>query len=161
MIFIHMILPKDIQQKAIKASVRDTQIEKDYVLSWVLYGISQNQNLHKCLVFKGGTVLKKVYFEDYRYSEDLDFTLINEQLTDEFILQCFHQVFEVLLESCNLPIELIKTHVHTSGSINFQLSYKGPLGGQGNYKRIKVDITRGEKLIFTPVCKIYCSLIKI
>jgi uncharacterized protein len=148
-----MILPKDIQQKAIKGSVRDTQIEKDYVLSWILYGISQNQDLYKCLVFKGGTVLKKVYFEDYRYSEDLDFTLINEQRTDEFILQCFHQVFEVVLESCNLPIELIKTHVHMSGSINFQLSYKGPLGGQGNYKRVKVDITRGEKLIFTPVCK--------
>src|SRR5690348_15101755 len=128
-----MILPKDIQQKATKARVRDTQIEKDYVLSWILYGISQHPHLYPCLVFKGGTVLKKVYFEDYRYSEDLDFTLIDE-LTDEFILQCFHQVFEVLLESCNLPIELIKTHVHMSRSINFQLSYKGPLGGQGNYK---------------------------
>ncbi len=114
-----MILPKHIQQKAIKNNVRDTQIEKDYVLSWILYGISQHPLLHQCLVFKGGTVLKKVYFEDYRYSEDLDFTLIDDQLTDDRILYFFHQVFEILLQKCNLPVDLIKTHVHTSGSINF------------------------------------------
>ena len=40
-----MIHPKIIQQKARKAQVRDTQIEKDYVLSWVLHGISQQANL--------------------------------------------------------------------------------------------------------------------
>ncbi len=30
------------------------------------------------LQFKGGTTQKKIYFEDYCYSEDLDFTLLNE-----------------------------------------------------------------------------------
>lgn len=29
------------------------------------------------LIFKGGTCLRKCYFEDYRFSEDLDFTAIN------------------------------------------------------------------------------------
>ena len=49
-------------------------IEKDYILSWVLAGIAANEKLQNELIFKGGTALKKCYFGDYRFSEDLDFT---------------------------------------------------------------------------------------
>ena len=148
-----MISAKDIQQKARKAIVRDTQIEKDYVLTWVLCGISRQTNLYQALAFKGGTVLKKVYFEAYRYSEDLDFTLLNDQLTDKSIFNSFTQVFYWVLEKANIPLEVTKNHVHKRGSINFHISYIGPLGGQGMQKRIKVDITRGERLEFIPIKK--------
>lgn len=60
-----MIKPGEIQKKANVEGVRDTQVEKDYILSWILWGISKHAELSKNLVFKGGTVLKKVYFEDY------------------------------------------------------------------------------------------------
>ena len=72
-----MIKPGEIQKKARSTGVRDQQIEKDYILSWILQGIASHNELSKAIVFKGGTVLKKVYFEDYRFSEDLDFTLMN------------------------------------------------------------------------------------
>ena len=49
-------------------------IERDYLLSWILAGISQVPALFDTLVFKGGTALRKCYFDDYRFSEDLDFT---------------------------------------------------------------------------------------
>ena len=49
-------------------------LERDYLLSWILAGISQVPELHQTLVFKGGTALKKCYFGDYRFSEDLDFS---------------------------------------------------------------------------------------
>lgn len=49
-------------------------IERDYLLSWILAGITQVPVLLDTLVFKGGTVLRKCYFDDYRFSEDLDFT---------------------------------------------------------------------------------------
>jgi predicted nucleotidyltransferase component of viral defense system len=51
-------------------------IEQDYMLSWLLSGISAHPVLSQILVFKGGTALKKCYFGDYRFSQDLDFTLI-------------------------------------------------------------------------------------
>ena len=35
-----MIKPGEIQQKAREAGVRDQQIEKDYVLSWIVKGIA-------------------------------------------------------------------------------------------------------------------------
>ena len=69
-----MIKSGEIQQKARKIGVRDQLIEKDYILSWILFGVSKHDELSKAIVFKGGTVLKKAYFEDYRFSEDLDFT---------------------------------------------------------------------------------------
>lgn len=49
-------------------------LERDYLLSWVLAGIAQVESLRDTLVFKGGTALKKCYFGDYRFSEDLDFS---------------------------------------------------------------------------------------
>lgn len=44
-------------------------LEKDYALSWALWGISQTKPLYESLVFKGGTALKKAYFGSYRFSE--------------------------------------------------------------------------------------------
>lgn len=51
-------------------------LERDYVLSWVLAGMSRVDALREALVFKGGTALKKCYFGRYRFSEDLDFSAL-------------------------------------------------------------------------------------
>ncbi len=146
-----MIKPGEIQQKANLVGVRDQQIEKDYTLSWILFGISKHEQLSNAIVFKGGTVLKKVYFKDYRFSEDLDFTLINSDLTNELIFEWFNNVFEIIREASNLPLEIIDNNEHEDGGINFYISYIGPLGGQGSNKRVKVDISRSEQLVFEPV----------
>ena len=47
-------------------------VEKDYVLGWILAGIYQHAALKETWIFKGGTCLKKCYFETFRFSEDLD-----------------------------------------------------------------------------------------
>jgi predicted nucleotidyltransferase component of viral defense system len=148
-----MIKPGEIQQKARAVGVRDQQIEKDYILSWVLKGIAQHEQLSKVIVFKGGTVLKKIYFKDYRFSEDLDFTLINNEISNEQIFEWFKETFEYIKEEANIPLEIINNNEHEDGGINFYISYIGPLGGQGNNKRVKIDITRSEQLVFEPVMK--------
>lgn len=148
-----MIKPGEIQQKARALGVRDQQIEKDYILSWILFGIAKYEQLSKAIVFKGGTVLKKVYFKDYRFSEDLDFTLLNSEITKELIFDWFKEVFEFIKEEANIPLEISDSTEHEDGGINFYISYVGPLGGQGNNKRVKVDISRSEQLVFEPVMK--------
>ena len=75
-----MIKASEIHRKSDALNVSDKQIEKDYVITWILRGLAANNLLSTNLAFKGGTVLKKVYFEDYRYSEDLDFTLLDEKI---------------------------------------------------------------------------------
>jgi predicted nucleotidyltransferase component of viral defense system len=153
-----MIKPGEIQQKANAVGVRDQQIEKDYILSWILFGMSKHGQLSKTIVFKGGTVLKKVYFEDYRFSEDLDFTLLNAaastssaQASNDQIFAWFKEVFECIKDEANIPLEIIDNKEHEDGGMNFYISYIGPLGGQGNNKKVKVDISRSEQLVFEPV----------
>ncbi|MGI0060679.1 MAG: nucleotidyl transferase AbiEii/AbiGii toxin family protein, partial [Nitrosotalea sp.] len=58
---------------ASKENVPIGTIEKDYAVTSVLSLIAQLSKLDK-MVFKGGTAIKKVHFNDFRFSEDLDFT---------------------------------------------------------------------------------------
>jgi predicted nucleotidyltransferase component of viral defense system len=147
-----MIKPGEIQKWANKVGVRDSQIEKDYILSWILCGIANHSELSKEIVFKGGTVLKKVYFDDYRYSEDLDFTLIADRSNDQ-LKKWFDEVFEYIKEEANIPLEIIDQNDHEDGGMNFYISYIGPFGGDGSNKKVKVDISRSEELVFDPVTK--------
>ncbi len=153
-----MIKPGEIQQNARDAGVRDQQIEKDYVLSWILQGISQHEHLSKMITFKGGTVLKKFYFKDYRFSEDLDFTLLNNNAaTNEILFKYFKDIFVYIQEEVNIPLEIIDNHEYKDDGINFYISYVGPLGGHGSHKRVKVDISRSEQLEFEPVFQLTLS----
>lgn len=47
---------------------------KDYAIGYLLSAIAAETSLASTLVMKGGTALKKLYFSNYRFSEDLDFT---------------------------------------------------------------------------------------
>ena len=66
-------------------------LERDYLLSWVLAGIGQVAALRQTLVFKGGTALKKCYFGDYRFSEDLDFSGLEGVPTGEAMASAVQQ----------------------------------------------------------------------
>ncbi len=55
-----MIKPGEIQNKAREFGVRDQQIEKDYILSWILQGIAQHEGLSKAIAFKCKFQLKSV-----------------------------------------------------------------------------------------------------
>lgn len=69
-----VIEKQEISELARELSLDLHVVEKDYVLGWLLAGIAANPELSENWVFKGGTCLKKCYFETYRFSEDLDGT---------------------------------------------------------------------------------------
>jgi predicted nucleotidyltransferase component of viral defense system len=66
---------REILDIANQTSLTPHVVEKDYVLGWMLAGIYAHEELAERWIFKGGTCLKKCFFETYRFSEDLDFTL--------------------------------------------------------------------------------------
>ena len=73
-----MITRADIDDRVRLWGLREDVVEKDYALGWVLWGIGTDPLLHRTWVFKGGTCLKKCYIETYRFSEDLDFTVLED-----------------------------------------------------------------------------------
>jgi predicted nucleotidyltransferase component of viral defense system len=103
-----MITKQEILQIATDTNLSAQVIEKDYVLGWILAGINRQDTLGQSWVFKGGTCLKKCYFETYRFSEDLDFTLKNEaSLEENFLEDAFSEISEWVYEESGieLPVE--------------------------------------------------------
>ena len=72
-----MILQKEIRTIAERLKVPSNTVDKDYVLGHFLYELFKQPWAINNLLFKGGTCLKKCYFEEYRFSEDIDATIIN------------------------------------------------------------------------------------
>jgi hypothetical protein len=70
-----MISKQVLMEQAKIHNLPANTIEKDYVLSWILAGIAEADKLKNHWIFKGGTCLKKCFFESYRFSEDLDYTI--------------------------------------------------------------------------------------
>jgi uncharacterized protein len=144
-----MITPKEINKSAAQYRVSNRQIEKDYILTWTLYGIANHNTLSTALVFKGGTVLKKCYIEDYRFSEDLDFTLLDDSLTHDDFKKLLTEVFAWVKEEANITLQHKADEIHdSSGSSQLYIDYLGPLGGNMGSRDIKVAITRDEKMEF-------------
>ena len=82
-----------IQDEANLKKVPLHVIEKDYALSYVLAGMAKQSELSHSLIFKGGTALKKIFFGDYRFSEDLDFTVADpNHLTVDFLKVKFFEI---------------------------------------------------------------------
>jgi predicted nucleotidyltransferase component of viral defense system len=128
-------------------------VEKDYVLGWLLAGISSNAALTNSWVFKGGTCLKKCYFETYRFSEDLDFTVINEEQLDEaYLLEAFREIAEWLYEQSGIeiPVDRLRfklTQLDGGRYVEGRIYYVGPLLQRRTLARIKFDLTSKEKLV--------------
>lgn len=70
-----MISAPEIHQLAAANQVPPSVIERDYVLGWLLWGIYTHPHLRERLILKGGNCLRKAYFPQARFSEDLDFTI--------------------------------------------------------------------------------------
>ena len=125
--------------------IPEAVLERDYCLAWFLVGLSHS-SLREHLVFKGGTALKRCYFGDYRFSEDLDFTLAKE-IPLESILSGLEEIYTHVRNASGIPFsysrEDRKKHPN---SHTLYLAYEGPLPA-ASPKEVKVDITISERFV--------------
>ncbi|MDA3789652.1 MAG: nucleotidyl transferase AbiEii/AbiGii toxin family protein [Desulfobacula sp.] len=155
-----MIDKSEIMAFSKKFGLRANVIEKDYVLGWVLAGIFNHGGIGADWIFKGGTCLKKCYYETHRFSEDLDFTLIKpEHLDQGFLVNCFKDISEWIYDATGveIPKELIRFDVYQNnrGGLSAQgrIGYRGPLQPGGDLPRLKLDLTIDEILVLNPVVR--------
>ena len=142
-----MITQREISRKAFLAQKQDRVIEKDYVITWLLLGISDSV-LKNILAFKGGTALKKTYFEDYRFSEDLDFTVLGDHEVDR-LLELLLEVFGNLNDEVALVFRTDDRKMEVrADSLSLYVDFVGPLQGALGSRNIKLDFTYGEELVY-------------
>jgi len=140
--------------------VRETSIgwpiiEKDYAISYLLAGIAGHPALAHTLILKGGTALKKLYFGDYRFSEDLDFSAVNSVqgdaleksfrdallITQQLLAE--HGPFEFLLS------RYTERDPHPGGQEAFIIHVRFPWHPTP-LCRIKLEITYDEPVLLPP-----------
>ena len=154
-----MIDRREILEAASALSLLPSIVEKDYVLGWVLAGINAHEELSENWVFKGGTCLKKCYFETYRFSEDLDFTLRDDaHIDEEFLRETLGEVTDWVTEQSglNIPADQLSFDIYENprGHMSCQgkIGYRGPASPTGGgWPKIKLDLSADERLVLPAV----------
>ena len=128
-------------------------LERDYLLSWILASISKVEALRDTLVFKGGTALKKCYFGDYRFSEDLDFTAGGSAPTGAAMETAMREVCATAVKLLDpyTPVEIVcERHMerepHPSGQEAFDIRARFSWHRQLQ-TTVMVEISLDEKLM--------------
>jgi len=122
-----MISPQELRKIAREKKLALDLVEKDYVLGWILFGISSS-SISKSLAFKGGTALSKVYFpSEWRLSEDLDFTLLDENNFEELAAVLSNEVPGIVKKASNLSVTLRKPPFTNPRYLQSRFQYTGPV----------------------------------
>ena len=162
------MIPTDLIEKISRdLKIKEPQlIEKDLYLQGLLMKLSKSKYFSENFVFKGGTCLTKAYFGYYRFSEDLDFTWINqkafESKSENQIRKMLSKEISKIMETIEKiskeldlgfkPIKSDRRYVQLGGSkrfVTFKLWYK-----QAKEKRetfIKIQLNFVDKIFHKPI----------
>lgn len=128
-------------------------IERDYLLSWILAGIGRVAPLRESLVFKGGTALKKCYFGEYRFSEDLDFSGLDGCPTGEALATAIGAACEAATELLDeyAPVDIAcrrytERDPHPGGQEAFTVRARLPWQKEPT-TRVMIEITMDEPVL--------------
>lgn len=128
-------------------------LERDYLLSWVLAGLASVDELRASLVFKGGTCLRKCYFGDYRFSEDLDFSTFGAAPAGDALEATLQRACATVVQLLDeiTPIEVsceryVERDPHPGGQEAFTIRARLPWQRTA-HTRVLVEITRDEAIL--------------
>ena len=128
-------------------------LERDYLLSWILAGVSQVPALGDTLVFKGGTALKKCYFGDYRFSEDLDFSGLDGVPTGDEMERLVNEACETAVRLLDeyAPVEIVcerytEREPHPGGQEAFTIRARLPWQSHPQ-TRVMIEVTVDEPVL--------------
>lgn len=158
-----MILREEIEAKAKEFEIKVSNVERDYVFGWLLYGIFTHSSLKDAIFLKGGNALRKGYFANTRYSADLDFG-IPDDIDSEVLLQEINNICGFIQSKSGVDFVLEKNSVEEK----FPPGENSPLpdlrvwevgvffkdfyGNPDKFSlKISMDLTRFDKTIYDPV----------
>ncbi|MDE2813197.1 MAG: nucleotidyl transferase AbiEii/AbiGii toxin family protein [Gemmatimonadota bacterium] len=140
-----------------RLGIRWEVLERDYLLSWVLAGIAAVPELRRTLVFKGGTALKKCYFGDYRFSEDLDFSGREDapagEAMEDLMDRACASAQEMLAEYADVELacsRYVERNPHPDGQEAFRIRARLPWH-RALVTPVKVEVTMDEPILWPVV----------
>ncbi|MDZ4655324.1 MAG: nucleotidyl transferase AbiEii/AbiGii toxin family protein [Coriobacteriia bacterium] len=148
-----MIPEATIKSLARRQGIDPAVIDRDHALGVVLWAMDSQSSLQDW-VFKGGTCLRKCHFGDYRFSEDLDFTVtgrLGGATARVAIASCASaaasQGIQLMLDE--MRVEVMDDD-HGRESIEIKVPYRGALR-MGSAQNVQFHLCADEDLAFEPV----------
>ena len=131
-----MLTRHAITRKADADGVDAGVVERDYVLAHAVAQLHRSRPADGGrLVFKGGTELRFVHFADYRYSADLDFTVVGGGVKPA--VAALADVLEAARRRAAFP------HLELTKADTPAIAYVGPLGA-ARPRHNKLDVAVDE-----------------
>ncbi len=150
-----MIHQSDLRARAAEWSLREDVVEKDYMLGWVLAAIGTDPALRDGWVFKGGTCLKKCYLETFRFSEDLDFTVLpGGPVESQDVLDHLDSMLRRIGQESGIDfaVRAPRIRVRPNGSLELRIYYRGPRQAPSPAS-VRLDLTRDEVVACPPAMR--------
>ncbi len=148
-----MIPSDELKRMAGFSGIHYGTLERDYCLGWMLYGISRERSLYHRILFKGGTALRKCYFRDYRFSQDLDYTC-RKELPSEKLEPLIRNACRNASHMSGMEFRLAEfqktREVRGEETFVAKIEYRGPSGPKTILPRIQMDLTYYEKIVLEP-----------
>lgn len=145
-----MISHQEIANLVTEWGLREAVIEKDYVIGWLLWGLGSDPDLKNSWAFKGGTALKKCYIETWRFSEDLDFTVLpSGPVTPDDLEPIIKRVLDKVHDESGIDFSVaapIFKYFDKFNSTQGSIYYRGPRNAP-SAARIKLDLSGIEKVV--------------
>ncbi len=148
-----MITESEVKSATITHGVPLPYVEKDYVMGWLLWAIYNQQQLANNLVLKGGNCLRKIYFPDTRFSDDLDFTA--HHLPDQQIFRnALNAACTEVTKTSGIAFDLDKTTAESKETpdpdckaLDGRVYFRGFAGDTNLTMRVKFDVSDFEKIV--------------
>jgi predicted nucleotidyltransferase component of viral defense system len=152
-----MITRVEIDQKAREFEVHTSNIQRDYVFGWFLVGLYGISQLKEYLFLKGGNALRKGYFENSRFSADLDFG-VETDLEKEFLDAEIEKICDFIHANSGVVFDKDRNNIREKFRAHDKLKvfearvyFKDFYGNSDHITiSIQLDITRFDKL-YLPV----------
>lgn len=158
-----MIDRAEIEAKAKEFEINPANVQRDYVFGWLLYGIFTQSALKDRIFLKGGNALRKGFFENTRYSTDLDFGIPDDVRADT-LLQEVNRVCDLVQEKGGITFVKERNQVDEKFPpgenaplpdlrvYEIDVFFKDFYGNPDRFTlKIAMDLTRFDRTIYDPV----------
>jgi len=143
----------EVQRIAGALGLEPRVIDHDYVLGCFLCFLGTQSTVQKRWLFKGGTALRKCYFEEYRFSEDLDFTVLGIISVENIrnVLSSANVAMQnaigIRTDEREIVVDIIEDD-YGKESYEARIYYFGPWNYGGSPRSIRIHTNRDESLVF-------------
>ena len=148
-----MISRLQLDKRTQRWGIGEVIAEKDYVLGWLLWGIGSEPALRDKWVFKGGTCIKKCYLPDHRFSQDLDFTVLEGGPVERgTLLPILRSLLNRVSRSSGIDFSIAEPRLdeyREQRAASGRIYYIGPRLARRE-ARLTVDLTAEERVVTEP-----------